>query len=50
VTADFDFSYGYNVSNVEVQGAHDEKKMFMINHYWNAVDDITVTVTSKKPA
>lgn len=47
VTADFDFSYGYNFSNPYWVTAHEEKRQFALTHYWNVADDIYVTLTKR---
>lgn len=47
VTADFDFSFGYNFSDPYWVTAHEEKRTFALQHYWNVADDIYVTVTKR---
>lgn len=44
ITADFDFSYGYNVNNPWGQ-KNEETRAFAIAYYINAVSDIIVTLT-----
>ena len=46
ITADFDFSYGYNLSQ-EWANRSEEAKIFAIKHYNNVVMDIVVTLTKR---
>lgn len=49
ITADFDFTYGYAVTQ-DWQNRSEESRVFAIRHYWNVVDDLVVTLTKKPPA
>lgn len=46
VTADFDFTYGYNL-NAHWQTRSQEALAFAIAHYHNVVDDLVVTLTKR---
>ncbi len=47
VKCDFDFTYGISVSP-NWQARNDEAKQFAMSNYWNAGQDIIVTLTSRK--
>lgn len=46
ITADFDFSYGYNISTDWANRAEDARN-FAIRHYTNVVNDIQVVLVKK---
>lgn len=46
ITSDFDYFYSYSF-NPAVAGRSQEWLQFAINHYFNIVDDINVTVTKR---
>jgi SAM-dependent methyltransferase len=46
ITCDFDFSYGYVISQ-EWATRNEEARLFAIKHYWNVVSDIQVTLVKK---
>lgn len=46
ITADFDFTYGYNMNGDWVTRS-DDTRSFAIQHYWNVVDDLFVTLTAR---
>lgn len=46
ITANFDFSYGYNI-NAEWTSRNQETLQFAIRSYWNVVDDIVATLVKK---
>jgi SAM-dependent methyltransferase len=45
---DFDFTYGYNISNDWVNRSQ-EARDFAIKHYINVVNDVVVTLTKRTP-
>lgn len=46
IKADFDYTYGYVISQ-EWASRAEEAKLFAIRHYWNVVSDIQVTMTKR---
>lgn len=46
VTCDFDFVYGYSLDPMWAMRAEDARA-FSIKHYWNAVQDLHVTLTKR---
>ena len=46
ITCDFDFSYGYGMNAAWVSRSQ-EARDFAIRHYFNAVDDLHVTLTKR---
>lgn len=46
IKADFDFTYGYAL-DPDIANRNDEARAFAIKHYWNAVQDIQVTLTKR---
>lgn len=47
VTCDFDFAYGYRITNPYWATAHDEKRAWALMHYMNVAEDIYVTLTKR---
>ena len=47
ITTDFDYSYGYNISNPRWLNAASEARQHAISHYINVVDDLIVTLTKR---
>ena len=47
ITADFDFGYGYQITDPTWQSRNEEARLFAIRHYWNIVDDLIVTLTKR---
>lgn len=47
VTADFDFTYGYQFTDPYWITAHEEKRVFALAHYFNVADDLVVTLTKR---
>lgn len=47
ITADFDFSYAYQIFDPTWANRNEEARNFAINHYFNIVDDICVTLTKR---
>jgi all-trans-retinol dehydrogenase (NAD+) len=45
---DFDFVYGFSI-NPGWAARHDEARGFAMNNYWNAIDDIHLTLTKRDP-
>lgn len=48
ISADFDFTYGYNIDPYWAS-RNEEARNFAIKHYWNVVSDIIVTMTKRGP-
>lgn len=46
VKADFDFTFGYSVDGVWAT-RNEETKAFAMRHYWNAIQDLWVTLIKK---
>jgi hypothetical protein len=46
-SCDFDFTYGYGVSNSSFTSRSDETKAFAISHYNNVADDLQVVLTKR---
>lgn len=42
ITANFDFNFGYRITDPRWQGASDEAKADAVKRYWNVVDDLIV--------
>jgi SAM-dependent methyltransferase len=49
INCDFDFTYGYAFSQLWATKS-DDARSYAINHYWNVVDDLYVTLTKRPPA
>lgn len=47
IACDFDYSYGYNISNPRWQTANEEARNFAIRHYVNVVDDIQAVLVKR---
>lgn len=42
ITANFDFDFGYRITDPRWVNAHEEAKARAIQHYWNVVDDLVI--------
>lgn len=47
ITADFDFSYAYQINDQSWANRNEEARNFAIQHYFNIVDDLYVTLKKK---